>query len=48
MRIDPELWRDLERWAQDDFRSVNAQIEFLLKQAVQKRKKAGKPDEENP
>jgi len=39
LRIDPELWRELERWAQDELRSVNGQIEFLLKQAVKKRKR---------
>lgn len=38
LRIDPELWADLEAWARDEFRSVNGQIEFLLKQAVLKRK----------
>ena len=40
LRIDPELWRELERWAQDELRSVNGQIEFVLKQAVAKRKRA--------
>jgi hypothetical protein len=39
LRIEPELWKELEAWAQADLRSVNGQIEFLLKQAVQKRKK---------
>lgn len=38
IRIDPKLWSDLEAWAQEDLRSVNGQIEFLLKQAVNKRK----------
>jgi hypothetical protein len=38
LRIDPALWADLEAWAQDDLRSVNGQIEYLLKQAVAKRK----------
>lgn len=38
LRIDPKLWADLEAWAQEDLRSVNGQIEFLLKQAVTKRK----------
>ena len=38
LRIDPELWADLEAWAQDELRSVNGQIEYLLKQAVMKRK----------
>jgi hypothetical protein len=38
LRIDPELWADLEAWAKDELRSVNGQIEYVLKQAVQKRK----------
>jgi len=38
MRIDPALWADLEAWAQDELRSVNGQIEYILRQAVQKRK----------
>ena len=44
LRIPPELWRELEKWAADDLRSVNGQIEFLLRQAVAKRKaNADKP-----
>jgi hypothetical protein len=38
MRIDPALWAELEAWAQDELRSVNGQVEMILKQAVQKRK----------
>lgn len=38
MRIDPELWREIEAWAQQDLRSVNGQIEFLLRQAVSRRR----------
>ena len=38
LRIDPELWRELERWAADDLRSVNAQTEWLLREAVDRRK----------
>ena len=38
LRIDTQLWADLEAWAQDELRSVNGQIEYLLKQAVLKRK----------
>ncbi len=34
LRIDPKLHDDLRRWADDEFRSINAQIEFLLKKAV--------------
>jgi hypothetical protein len=38
LRISPGLWKEIEGWAQEDMRSVNAQIEFLLKQAVVKRR----------
>jgi len=44
LRIDPSLWSDLERWAQDELRSVNGQIEIILRQAVQKRKGRGPTD----
>jgi hypothetical protein len=39
--MDPALWAELEAWAQAEFRSVNGQIEYLLKQAVTKRKSGG-------
>ena len=42
LRIDPDLWSDLESWAKDDLRSVNGQIEYLLRQAMNKRKGAKK------
>jgi hypothetical protein len=38
LRIDPALWAELEKWAADELRSVNGQIEYILKQAVSKRK----------
>lgn len=50
LRIDPALWAELEAWAQDELRSINGQIEYVLRQAVQKRKgsqprhTAAKPD----
>ena len=34
LRIDPKLNDELRKWADDDFRSINAQIEFLLKKTV--------------
>jgi hypothetical protein len=37
LRIDPELWKELEKWAADELRSVNAQIEWLLREAVRGR-----------
>jgi hypothetical protein len=38
LRIDPQLWADLEAWAADELRSVNGQIEYVLREAVRKRK----------
>jgi hypothetical protein len=53
MRVDPALWAELEAWAQDELRSVNGQIEMILRQAVQRRKgtkrdakKVGKREDE--
>ena len=48
LRISGKLYDDLAAWAEDDFRSVNGQIEYLLTQCVRQRKKTGKyvPDEE--
>ena len=39
LRIPPDLWKELEKWAGDELRSVNGQIEYLLRQAVEKRKR---------
>ena len=39
LRISKELFDELTRWAEDDFRSLNGQIEFLLTDAVRKRRK---------
>lgn len=36
LRISPDLYVALEKWAADELRSVNAQIEYLLQQAVRK------------
>jgi hypothetical protein len=38
LRIPPDLWSELEKWAADELRSVNGQIEYVLRQAVNKRK----------
>ena len=35
LRVDPDLHEALQRWAADDLRSLNAQIEFLLRRALQ-------------
>ena len=36
LRLDPRLYRVLQKWADDELRSVNGQIEFLLRRAAQK------------
>ncbi len=40
LRLSPSLWNDLARWADEDFRSINGQIEFLLSEAVRRHKKS--------
>jgi len=39
LRLAPSLWDEIASWAEDDFRSINAQIEYLLTEAVRTRKK---------
>jgi hypothetical protein len=39
LRLDPQLYESLEGWAQQELRSVNGQIEFLLRQAVSQRER---------
>ncbi|MBN8248444.1 MAG: hypothetical protein J0L84_13510 [Verrucomicrobia bacterium] len=41
LRMDPALWRELEAWAQEELRSVNGQVEFLLREAVRRRRGTG-------
>jgi len=38
LRMDPELWAELESWAKDELRSVNGQIEYVLRDAVKRRR----------
>ncbi len=40
LRLSPSLWKELAAWAQDDFRSINGQIEYLLTECVRQRKKS--------
>ena len=44
LRLSKSLYDELARWAEDDFRSINGQIEYLLTEAVRKRKKQDPPD----
>ena len=42
LRLSPKLYSALAAWAEDDFRSINGQIEYLLSECVRQRKKNGK------
>ncbi len=39
LRVDPKLWASLNRWAKDELRSLNGQIEYILRESVRKREK---------
>ena len=39
LRLPQGLWEDISQWADEDFRSINGQIEYLLTEAVRRRKK---------
>jgi hypothetical protein len=42
LRVNPEMLKEIETWAADEFRSTNGQIEYLLQQALLIRKKTNK------
>jgi hypothetical protein len=44
LRLSAKLYRELAAWAEDEFRSVNGQIEFLLTECVRQRKKKDTED----
>ena len=37
LRLPPELLEELQKWAQDDLRSLNAQLEYLLRESIRQR-----------
>ncbi|MDD4142340.1 MAG: Arc family DNA-binding protein [Bacteroidales bacterium] len=47
LRINPEVMKKLEKWAADDFRSVNGQIEYLLTQALKQHHRMKDSDADN-
>jgi hypothetical protein len=44
LRIDPAVLEALQRWANDDLRSLNGQIEYLLREALKQAGRAAKPE----
>ena len=47
LRISPELWEELQRMAAQDLRSLNAEIEFLLRESVKKRGRSFADDDKS-
>lgn len=45
LRLSPKLYNAIAAWAEDDFRSINGQIKYLLTECVKWRKRSGKKDE---
>ena len=39
LRLSPSLWDEIAAWAEEDFRSINSQIEYLLSEAVRQRRR---------
>ena len=48
LRIDPQLWDDIERLATAELRSVNGQIEYLLREALERRGIAARKTQKKP
>lgn len=48
LRLDPKLYEALERWAEDEFRSVNSHIEYLLREALQRSGRLPRPNISQP
>ena len=42
LRLSPRLWEELAAWAEEDFRSINGQVEYLLNDCVNRRRRGGK------
>jgi hypothetical protein len=42
LRVNPDMLKEIEIWAEQEFRSTNGQIEYILQQALNERKKTGK------
>ncbi len=48
LRVDPKVHAAIERWAADELRSVNAQIEYLLKDALRRRGRLARDETDDP
>ncbi len=48
LRLDEDMLRDVEKWAADQFRSTNGQLEWIIREALVKAKRLRKPTESTP
>jgi len=48
LRINEDLWNELNQWSEQEFRSLNGQIELILQRAVEERRAGKKISQENP
>lgn len=51
LRLSPKMWEEISKWAEDEFRSVNGQLEYLISEALRKRNKklpGGEADKSSP
>jgi hypothetical protein len=48
LRLDPDIYEAIARWAADDLRSINAQIEYALRHALRAAGRAGRPRPDPP
>ncbi len=48
LRLSPELWEELNRWAADELRSVNSQVEYALREAVRTRRRVATRGDDEP
>jgi hypothetical protein len=43
LRLDPDLWDELQAWSADELRSINGQIEYILREAAKQRRQSRSP-----
>ena len=48
LRLQPELYEELNRWAGDELRSLNSQIEYTLREALRKQRRKNLPSKHEP
>jgi hypothetical protein len=47
LKLSPKMWEEISRWAEEEFRSVNGQIEYIISDALRKRNKSLKSEKKD-